>query len=106
MYPGPAWLGGAGRDRTGDLLNANQALSQLSYSPLSGEKKEISRPIGRAAFLTGRKRHKVNVGTISVEIRMRERLLVKEALVFGGERLPLTLPPLPADFSDSPHGLS
>ncbi len=29
------WVaGGAGRDRTGDLLNANQALSQLSYSPL------------------------------------------------------------------------
>ena len=28
--------GGAGRDRTGDLLNANQALSQLSYSPLTG----------------------------------------------------------------------
>ncbi len=28
--------GGAGRDRTGDLLNANQALSQLSYSPLVG----------------------------------------------------------------------
>jgi hypothetical protein len=27
--------GGAGRDRTGDLLNANQALSQLSYSPLA-----------------------------------------------------------------------
>ncbi len=27
--------GGAGRDRTGDLLNANQALSQLSYSPVS-----------------------------------------------------------------------
>src|SRR5713101_9125404 len=27
--------GGAGRDRTGDLLNANQALSQLSYSPWS-----------------------------------------------------------------------
>jgi hypothetical protein len=25
--------GGAGRDRTGDLLSANQALSQLSYSP-------------------------------------------------------------------------
>jgi hypothetical protein len=32
--------GGAGRDRTGDLLNANQALSQLSYSPFSpGERK-------------------------------------------------------------------
>jgi hypothetical protein len=28
--------GGAGRDRTGDLLNANQALSQLSYSPSRG----------------------------------------------------------------------
>ena len=26
--------GGAGRDRTGDLLSASQALSQLSYSPL------------------------------------------------------------------------
>jgi hypothetical protein len=27
--------GGANRDRTGDLLNAIQALSQLSYSPTS-----------------------------------------------------------------------
>ena len=27
--------GGAMRDRTADLLNANQALSQLSYSPSS-----------------------------------------------------------------------
>ena len=26
--------GGAGRDRTDDLLNANQALSQLSYGPV------------------------------------------------------------------------
>ena len=26
--------GGAMRDRTADLLNANQALSQLSYSPI------------------------------------------------------------------------
>jgi hypothetical protein len=25
--------GGAGRDRTGDLIVANDALSQLSYSP-------------------------------------------------------------------------
>jgi hypothetical protein len=45
--------GGAGRDRTGDLLNANQALSQLSYSPnfrrfrASGSGSEIkSRPVG------------------------------------------------------------
>ena len=29
----PSTAGGAGRDRTGDLLSANQALSQLSYSP-------------------------------------------------------------------------
>ena len=29
----PAVSGGATRDRTADLLNANQALSQLSYSP-------------------------------------------------------------------------
>ncbi len=28
--------GGARRDRTADLLNANQALSQLSYGPLTG----------------------------------------------------------------------
>ena len=27
--------GGAGRDRTGGLLSANQALSQLSYSPMA-----------------------------------------------------------------------
>ena len=33
--PRPLTPGGAGRDRTGDLLNANQALSHLSYSPLS-----------------------------------------------------------------------
>jgi hypothetical protein len=29
----PLWSGGADRDRTGDLLLAKQALSQLSYSP-------------------------------------------------------------------------
>ena len=28
-------IGGARRDRTDDLLNANQALFQLSYGPLS-----------------------------------------------------------------------
>ena len=48
-------FGGAGRDRTGDLLNANQALSQLSYSPLihkisnrgrlDADRKTSSRPI-------------------------------------------------------------
>ena len=30
----PDFFGGAKRDRTADLLNAIQALSQLSYSPL------------------------------------------------------------------------
>ena len=32
--PNSIIAGGAGRDRTGDLLSANQALSQLSYSPM------------------------------------------------------------------------
>jgi hypothetical protein len=31
---GPAWSGGANRDRTDDLLLAKQALSQLSYGPV------------------------------------------------------------------------
>ena len=31
--PNVYFAGGAGRDRTDGLLNANQALSQLSYSP-------------------------------------------------------------------------
>ena len=30
--------GGADRDRTCDLLNANQVLSQLSYSPINGSR--------------------------------------------------------------------
>ena len=30
-------IGGANRDRTDDLLHAMQALSQLSYSPVSGK---------------------------------------------------------------------
>ena len=30
-------IGGADQDRTGDLLNAIQALSQLSYGPTRGE---------------------------------------------------------------------
>ena len=32
-------IGGARRDRTDDLLNANQALSQLSYGPIFAEPK-------------------------------------------------------------------
>ena len=37
LDPGTIWWtqpGGASRDRTGDLLVANQTLSQLSYGPL------------------------------------------------------------------------
>ena len=47
--------GGARRDRTDDLLNANQALSQLSYGPeiytawsLDGAKDRIVRLFRRA----------------------------------------------------------
>src|SRR5215510_11305528 len=32
------WAGGVNRDRTGDLLHAMQALSQLSYTPNQGGK--------------------------------------------------------------------
>ena len=32
---GAGWAGGANRDRTDDLLLAKQALSQLSYGPLT-----------------------------------------------------------------------
>jgi hypothetical protein len=41
-------VGGADRDRTGGLLVANQALSQLSYSPikaLSFQPSAINKPI-------------------------------------------------------------
>ncbi len=62
--------GGAGRDRTGDLLNANQALSQLSYSPLfiwltptfverpAQASRLFSRPIGRCRTAPGRPANK------------------------------------------------
>jgi hypothetical protein len=34
-HPDVVWFGGADRDRTDYLLNAIQALSQMSYSPIS-----------------------------------------------------------------------
>ena len=40
--------GGARRDRTDDLLNANQALSQLSYGPLLGIDTRGSKAEGKA----------------------------------------------------------
>jgi len=33
--------GGASRDRTGDLLHAMQALSQLSYGPTALERRKV-----------------------------------------------------------------
>jgi hypothetical protein len=45
--------GGADRDRTDDLLNANQALSQLSYSPLFREKKAAGFSAARLNSSTG-----------------------------------------------------
>ena len=44
--------GGADRDRTGDLLNAIQALSQLSYGPTPGNRKghgpvKVPQPLSR-----------------------------------------------------------
>ena len=39
-YASPS-VGGANRDRTGDLLLAKQALSQLSYSPVRDQESEL-----------------------------------------------------------------
>jgi hypothetical protein len=39
--------GGASRDRTGDLLVANQTLSQLSYGPLSDGQKSPAALLAR-----------------------------------------------------------
>ena len=44
-------IGGAGRDRTDDLIVANDALSQLSYSPTcAGGKKILSSAQIRSSF--------------------------------------------------------
>lgn len=37
-------IGGDNRDRTDDLLNAIQALSQLSYIPMNGRYNKMLRP--------------------------------------------------------------
>ena len=44
------FLGGDKRDRTADLLNAIQALSQLSYTPIMPEPVEIPRVPGVFTF--------------------------------------------------------
>ena len=43
----PTQIGGADRDRTDDLLNANQALFQLSYGP---NKVRVNRLIDRTGL--------------------------------------------------------
>jgi hypothetical protein len=49
--------GGAGRDRTGDLLNANQALSQLSYSPIRPRTRDRKSNRGQLDTETMRQAH-------------------------------------------------
>ena len=44
---------GADRDRTDDLLNAIQALSQLSYSPTRKKKQRTRKVVGWCHFPTG-----------------------------------------------------
>ena len=46
-------IGGADRDRTDDLLIANEALSQLSYSPTEGARIVAPRPVGPARAGSG-----------------------------------------------------
>ena len=46
----PEFIGGAERGRTADLLNAIQALSQLSYSPTGRQRSRVFRDSARACF--------------------------------------------------------
>ena len=109
--------GGAGRDRTGDLLNANQALSQLSYSPSSRvvlphpNKRNLEADWTHSTLLTSRKRREITVRTSEkAEIRKAgASLFVSEqrsGLLMKGNGCHLPAQQLPAAFSDSPHGLS
>ena len=47
------WSGGDKRDRTADLLNAIQALSQLSYTPISS----LSEVVGQNGLALLRQSH-------------------------------------------------
>ena len=49
----PPDAGGASRDRTGDLLVANQTLSQLSYGPLPEATTPLERPRTHAPEMVG-----------------------------------------------------
>ena len=91
-----AKTGGAGRDRTGDLLSANQALSQLSYSPAckSSEAGWTQRSTSYTRGLQAK------LPELQVEIRTRlSARSEKPAEVYGMERLPTTLSLTPSTFS-------
>ena len=95
--------GGAGRDRTGDLLSANQALSQLSYSPFSG-----SRPSSERRCLRDCNRGQLDTGIRDIKppttfrftpicFKWRSGSVLttnseKSVAVYGMERLPPTRP--------------
>ena len=61
---------GASRDRTGDLLLAKQALSQLSYGPVGGE--------------SSRGRGLLDDGGLAVEVEVARRALLEpQPIVLG-----------------------
>ena len=57
--------GGAERDRTADLLHAMQALSQLSYSPISGKSQDGNYSQFRSAFSVFNQSSLVGLGRMS-----------------------------------------
>src|ERR1039458_9582009 len=94
--------GGAGRVRTGDLLSANQALSQLSYSPFFGPHQVPLAPpsrIYRGQLDTGAKDIKPSTTFRFTPICFKWRsgsVLTTSSeepvAVYGMERLPPTRP--------------
>ena len=85
--------GGAGRDRTGDLLNANQALSQLSYSPRKSSEADWTQgPRGPAP------RPLIKTPELLQRFPERDSAILRRR--FGVERLPAcTLSLTPPTFS-------
>jgi hypothetical protein len=70
----PGFFGGADRDRTGDLLTASQALSQLSYGPKRGAK--LARSAGkREPFLMEFKSFGPMAPDLLIRAALRRRLL-------------------------------
>ncbi len=78
-----SFASGANRDRTGDLLLAKQALSQLSYGPFAGECRcRRARP--RADVLRGSSLATVPCDASAVEVEVpRWALLKPQPVVLG-----------------------